>query len=1046
MKNTRLIGTRGQASPLVVLALLFAIAVALSAQDSRAPSGMASLFFQESTATSEQITCYFTGSFAASPQNCYTADGKFSCSGTGTCMVAVEGSSGYKVDWKSSCGGYATTVIDGTGESITFNCEPSQQPAATSADIKEQVTCKFLNSGSPQKCRTTNGKFSCDGTGTCTAEVYGASGTKFEWDSTCSGYASTTVDGINKTITFECPQASGTPTETQTQSTSPYSCPSNCVCLAEADGKNLGYSFCGGTPTVCSYDQYKVPKYCYYAGQKAEPRANTYPSATQQQLTTQDLTLMAVLYAYYTENCGQACEDARKFLAEMKAKYSPNFIYSEGVLHASDIRSENDQKILDVLGMTIKDTTPTIAIGSKLLHKLDTEQIEQTIKECIDNPGSCGPVPSVLEPFAASPPKMYVAGQPQTSRQQNQVPPSGPCKEGSTAYYTCPANRVGEQPQMPWCVCKIDAWQCDPRPESACPPVDACPAKIDMELDKKVYYPGDAAKLSVKIYDSSGKPLPNQAFYQHTYSPSGAFKPQSTNFAMRVGKDGTYTSEGRIPSDLPPGRVITGAYTMGYEAWCASVNDNFEFEIADSAALQPVCGNGVCEPGEGQTCTVAAVACKPDTVCEIPKPSCSVPCPQDCYSKPTVQSTTLHAAENKFKLSINQTVSFGEPNNLSLTLVNVIVPQCKELRAEQPKSVLETEQPRPALERPAVPVPEEKPPATAPAGQTMEKARDKVKLYLFYWDECKLCGAVKDFLAQLKQRDPRIDYELYNAKAQEGAYQLRIVSYLKEGAPTVFLDDRAWTGYNDSIVAEIEKKISDCFNEGCALGPTVQPDYSAISAATGQVVAATPASAAASGGGVISTQSTVEACSGRPYAIVKVLSSGRESEMKLALGEKRTIAGVESMNIIFLDYDRGSGTGVFVVENAQASPMPSCPQNCSCDAYGKPIECRSAQEKCPAGTILCPDGSCGQSCTITDAVKGCSSGCIYADKCLPFGMRVEGKYCSIKGDLLKQLGGDDAACENNFECSTNLCVGEKCVSQGFIEMVIDWFKKLFGLG
>lgn len=1087
MKNTCLIGTRGQASPLVLLVLLFAVAVAISAQDSsRAPSGMASLFFQDSNySTIEQVTCYFTGPFAASPQNCYSADGKFSCSGIGTCtIIAVEGTSGTKLDWKSSCGGYATTIMDGSGETVTFNCEPSQQPPATPSDIKEQVICKFSNSGSPQKCRTTNGKFSCDGTGACTAEVYGTSGTKFEWDSTCSGYASTMVDGINETITFECQQASGTPTETQTPATSAYSCPSSCVCLTETEEKNLAYQPCAGTQTFCGYDQYKLPMYCYalpyekqavpapnteqtstlpkqvqpcptggtclsgteakalgyYSLYKGTPIVCSYeggnvplycyekpaPSqpATQQQQATQDLTRMAVLYAYYTENCGQACDDAKKFFAEMRVKYSPNFIYSEGVVPAN--LSESDLKILGVLGMTVNDVGPTIALDGKLWHTLDTAQIEQTIKGCIDNPGSCSPVPSVLEPFISAPPKMYVAGQPQTDRQQNQVPPSGPCKEGATAYYTCPANRVGEQPQMPWCVCKIDVWQCDPRPESACPPVDACPAKIDVELDKKVYYPGDAAKLSVKI------PLANQAFYINTYSPSGAFKPQSAPTTLRVGKDGSYTSEGRI-SGLPPGRVVVSAYTMGYEAWCPSVNDIFEFEIADSAALQPVCGNAICEPGEGQACTVAAVACEPNKACEIPKPSCSVTCPQDCSSKPTVQSTAESAVGNKFKLSINQTASFGGPNNLSLTLVNVIVPQCKELKTEQPK---------PAPEKPAISVPAGNPPATAETEQANGKVKAGFKVLLFSWDNCPLCGAMEKFLAELGSKYP-VKYGVYPAKPSGGAaYALKYGMNLKEGMPSVFLDKRVWilddAAFN-SAKMEIEKMVAYCLEHGCSIEP--DPPYS--TPATGQVVLPT---ASGEGGGIISVQSTVEACSGRPYAIVKVLSSGKESEMKLVLGEKRTIAGSESMGIIFLDYDRGSGTGVFVVENAQASSMPSCPQNCKCDAYGKPIECRSTQENCPTGKTLCPDGSCGDICGITDAAKGCSSGCIYADKCLPVGVRVEGKYCSVKGDLLQQLGGDEAACENNFECSTNLCIGGKCVSQGFIEMVIDWFKKMFGFG
>jgi len=53
-------------------------------------------------------------------------------------------------------------------------------------------------------------------------------------------------------------------------------------------------------------------------------------------------------------------------------------------------------------------------------------------------------------------------------------------------------------------------------------------------------------------------------------------------------------------------------------------------------------------------------------------------------------------------------------------------------------------------------------------------------------------------------------------------------------------------------------------------------------------------------------------------------------------------------------------------------------------------------------------------------------------------------YCSmISNDMKSQLTADEV-CENNFECSTNVCVDGKCVSSNFIQKVIEWFSKLFG--
>jgi len=73
----------------------------------------------------------------------------------------------------------------------------------------------------------------------------------------------------------------------------------------------------------------------------------------------------------------------------------------------------------------------------------------------------------------------------------------------------------------------------------------------------------------------------------------------------------------------------------------------------------------------------------------------------------------------------------------------------------------------------------------------------------------------------------------------------------------------------------------------------------------------------------------------------------------------------------------------------------------------------------------------------------CKDSCPSEGKCYPFGYRKEGEYCFDEGAFKQQLKGD-FACENNFECESNVCVSGKCVSQSLIEMIINWFKKLFG--
>ncbi len=73
----------------------------------------------------------------------------------------------------------------------------------------------------------------------------------------------------------------------------------------------------------------------------------------------------------------------------------------------------------------------------------------------------------------------------------------------------------------------------------------------------------------------------------------------------------------------------------------------------------------------------------------------------------------------------------------------------------------------------------------------------------------------------------------------------------------------------------------------------------------------------------------------------------------------------------------------------------------------------------------------------------CKDSCPLVGKCYPFGYRKEGKFCADKGAFVEQLAADKD-CENNFECSTNVCVDGKCMSSGLIQQILNWFKKLFG--
>ncbi|MBI5355070.1 MAG: hypothetical protein HZB68_01300 [Candidatus Aenigmarchaeota archaeon] len=72
----------------------------------------------------EEVKCVFSGSDAV--QKCYEVSGGFSCSGSGTCVMAVSGPRGSQLTWKSSCGGYAYTTMDGQNDYAEFKCASDQ--------------------------------------------------------------------------------------------------------------------------------------------------------------------------------------------------------------------------------------------------------------------------------------------------------------------------------------------------------------------------------------------------------------------------------------------------------------------------------------------------------------------------------------------------------------------------------------------------------------------------------------------------------------------------------------------------------------------------------------------------------------------------------------------------------------------------------------------------------------------------------------------------------------------------------------------------------
>ena len=88
-------------------------------------------------------------------------------------------------------------------------------------------------------------------------------------------------------------------------------------------------------------------------------------------------------------------------------------------------------------------------------------------------------------------------------------------------------------------------------------------------------------------------------------------------------------------------------------------------------------------------------------------------------------------------------------------------------------------------------------------------------------------------------------------------------------------------------------------------------------------------------------------------------------------------------------------------------------------------------------------GGGGSGVSLSTEVLVCKDSCPLDGKCYPVMYRKGGKYCSDSGSFEQQLEGN-AACDNSFECKSNVCVNGECISSGLIEKIMSWFKKMFG--
>lgn len=71
------------------------------------------------------------------------------------------------------------------------------------------------------------------------------------------------------------------------------------------------------------------------------------------------------------------------------------------------------------------------------------------------------------------------------------------------------------------------------------------------------------------------------------------------------------------------------------------------------------------------------------------------------------------------------------------------------------------------------------------------------------------------------------------------------------------------------------------------------------------------------------------------------------------------------------------------------------------------------------------------------------SGCELNNECYAFGYRTSINFCDpLSSEFTRQLA-NGASCSENFECRSDLCVSNQCISQGFWSEFGDWLGDLF---
>ena len=95
-----------------------------------------------------------------------------------------------------------------------------------------------------------------------------------------------------------------------------------------------------------------------------------------------------------------------------------------------------------------------------------------------------------------------------------------------------------------------------------------------------------------------------------------------------------------------------------------------------------------------------------------------------------------------------------------------------------------------------------------------------VVVYMFWGEGCPHCASAKVYFEQIESQYPQIEYRFYeiymDVENQEKFIKMaEAFGFEAWGVPTIFIGDRYWEGFAESLQPEIESVIEDCIANGC---------------------------------------------------------------------------------------------------------------------------------------------------------------------------------------------------------------------------------------